>query len=98
MKKKVTWNNPLVCILSVPSRGVKYGVEYSPSNKSICQCCNNIIEINQIRLVKMIKKPQFYHVEHFPASDIEAWQLEGFEKLKKIDQRIVTLKMKQLTA
>jgi|688.fasta_scaffold222559_4 hypothetical protein len=96
MKKSVSWKDPLFCILSVPPREVKFRVEYSPSNKSICQYCNNNIVINEVRLVKMIKTPKFFHMDHFsPSSDLQAWQLDGFEKLKKIDQRILSAKLKQ---
>jgi len=35
-------------------------------------------------------------MDHFsPSSDLQAWQLDGFEKLKKIDQRILSAKLKQ---
>jgi hypothetical protein len=88
--KKVTWSVQLIETKPIPRRPVRYMVEYATSDRAICQTCKQVINMDDLRIGKMTQTPKYYHVDHFKDKVIEAWGLDGYEKLRKVDQRIVT--------
>lgn len=92
--KSVSWSNELTHVKTIPKKPIKYVVEYSKSAKSVCQQCKTNILDEELRVAKMTATPKYFHVKCVPAG-VYAQDLDGIEKLKKIDQRIVDAALKE---